>query len=179
MTNLINSERIRREIAKKYELDPRDWRILWGVDSKGHHNYLITKDSKCWWLKEELINPYLTVGCGIRSHLESKLEDRVFSGNKSAPSFGFRPVPEEQLNRIIADIALGRDPQAPIREILGSEPRPWRELETSFLLHGPLHYAKQLTDILSEEQRQLDDKLNLELERLVHKRYPQLRMYYT
>jgi hypothetical protein len=179
MLDLIDSDRIRREIAKKYESDPRGWRLLWGIDNRGHYNFLVTKDSKFWWLKEELINPLLSVGCGVRSHLENDLEDKVFAGNRSIPSFGFRPVPEDRLKRIIADLAMGRDLQVPIREILRSEPRRLRELDTSFLMHGPLHYVNQFTDVLSDKQRQLDDKLNSELERLVLKRYPQLRMSYT
>lgn len=179
MTNLIDSARIRREIARKYESDPSGWHILWGVDNKRHHNFLVMKGSWYWWFKEELVNPLLSVGCGVRSHFESDLEDRVFGGNRSIPSFGFRPVPEDQLHRIIAELAMGRDLQASIREILRSEPRPLKELDTSFLMHGPLCHVEEFNDVLSDKQKQLDDKLNAALERLVFKRYPQLSMSYT
>jgi hypothetical protein len=179
MSKIIDSKRIRGEIAKKYESDPSGWRLLWGIDNKGHHNFLVAKDSKLWWLKEELINPLLSVGLGIRSALEADLERKVFSTKGSAPSYGLRPIAEEQMKRIVGDLTMGLAPRIPIQEILHSEPKSLRDLDCSFLMQGPLHHVPQLTDILSDKQRELDAKLNSELERLVLKRYPQLALSYT
>jgi hypothetical protein len=179
MANPIDSTRIRREIARKYESDPRNWRLLWSMDKRGHYNLLAAKDSRLWWLKEELINPLLSVGCGIRSPLEGDLERKVFSEEEFNPSFGLRPVPEEQLKSIIMNLKMGRSPETPIQQVLNSEPRSFKELDTPILMQGPLYHVPQLADMLSDKQRELDAKLNLELERLVLKRYPQLTMSYT
>jgi hypothetical protein len=179
MVNPIDSQRIRREIANKYESDPSGWRLLWGYDGKGHNNLLVVKGSKLWWLKEEMINPLLTVGCGIRSPLEVDLESKVFGGKEPAPSYGLRPIHQDQMERIMKDLAAGITPQNPIREILRSEPKAITELDTSFLMQGPFYRVPQITDILSDKQRELDAKLNSELHRLILKRYPQLVMSYT
>jgi hypothetical protein len=179
VANPVDSRRIRREIARKYESDPRNWHLLWGIDEKGHYNFLVGKNSTLWWLKEELINPLLSVGCGIRSRLEEDPERKIFSNNESNPSFGLRPVPDEQLKKIISDLAIGRTPKMAIQQILSSEPKPLRELGTPFFMQGPLYHMPQITDVLSDKQRELNAKLDTELERLVTRRYPQLEMSYT
>ena len=179
MATPVDSIRIRCEIARRYESDPKNWRMLWSIDEKGHYNLLVEKDSTLWWLKEELLNPLLSVGCGIRSQLEEDLERKVFNDNKSDPSFGLRPVREEQLKRIITDLSEGRTPKLSIQQILYSEPRSLRELGTSFFMQGPLYHMSTLADVLSDKQKELNSKLNMALERLVLRRYPQLTMSYT
>ena len=178
MATPIDSMKIRREIARRYESDPKNWRMQWSIDEKGHYNLLVEKDSTLWWLKEEMLNPLLSVGCGIRSPLDKDLERKVFD-EKSDPSFGLRPVGEEQLKRIITDLEIGRAPNLPVQQILHSEPKPLRELGTPFFMQGPLYQLPKLTDVLSDKQKELNSKLNMELERLVLRRYPQLTMSYT
>jgi hypothetical protein len=156
----LNSRRIRREIAEKYESDPKNWHILWSIDEWGHHNLLVGKDCTLWWLKEELINPILSVGCGIKSSLEEEEERAVFKENGHAPSFGLRPIQEEQLKGIISDITMGRIPQMPIKQILLSEPKPLKELGTPFFLQGPFHHTSQLADVLTDKQKELNASAN-------------------
>jgi hypothetical protein len=179
MVTPIDSKKIREEIARKYESDPKGWRFLWNTDDRGRYNLLIAKGSRLWWLKEEMINPLLSVGCGVRSPIESDLQSRVFGENNFGPSYGFRPVQEEQLKRIIADLVEGKAPSTRLSEVLRSEPRALRELDTSFVMQGPFHQMTRFTDVLSDKQRELDAKLNTELEKLILRRYPQLTMSYT
>jgi hypothetical protein len=179
MLTPIDSKKIREEIARKYESDPKRWRFLWNIDDRGRYNLVIAKGSKLWWLKEEMINPLLSVGCGVRSPLEEDLMHSVFGGKDTGPSYGFRPVREEQMKRIIVDLSAGKDPQMPLSEILRSEPVALKEVDSSIMMQGPFYHAARFTDLLSDKQRELDAKLNTELEKLVLKRYPQLRMSYT
>jgi hypothetical protein len=179
MVTPVDSKKIREEIARKYESDPKGWRFLWNIDEGGRYNLVIAKKSKFWWLKEEMINPLLSVGCGVRSPLESDLERSVFGGKDSGPSYGFRPVREEQMKRIIADISVGKAPQMPLSEVLRSEPIALKELDSSIMMQGPFHHVARFTDLLSDKQRELDAKLNSELEKLILRRYPQLTMSYT
>jgi hypothetical protein len=179
MVTTLDSKKLRGEIARKYELDPKGWHFLWNADERGRYNLLIAKESRLWWLKEEMINPLLTVGCGVRSPLESDLQSRVFGENNLGPSYGFRPVQEEQLKRIILDLAKGKAPHTRLSEVLCSEPKTLRELDTPFMMQGPFHQMTRFTDLLSSKQKELDDKLDAELEKLILKRYPQLTMPYT
>jgi hypothetical protein len=170
---------LREEIARKYESDPRGWSFLWNTDERGRYNFLVAKESRFWWLKEEMINPQLTVGCGVRSSLESDLKARVFGKSNIHPSYGLRPIEENQMKLIIADLAEGKAPRTALSEVLRSEPRRLKELDTSFVMQGPFHQTTGFADILSDKQKELDAKLNTELERLIMKRYPQLTMPYT
>jgi hypothetical protein len=179
MVTTSSSRRLREEIARKYESDPKGWSFLWNTDERGRYNFLIAKESRFWWIKEEMINPLLTVGCGIRSPLESDLQARMFGKSNIAPSYGLRSIQEEQMKSIIADLAKGKAPRTAFSEILRSEPRTLKELDTSFVMQGPFHQMTGFTDVLSDKQRELDAKLNAELEKLITKRYPQLTMPYT
>ncbi len=179
MVTPLDSRKLRQEIARKYELDPRGWHFVWNADDKGHYNLFIAEESKLWWLKEKMINPMLTIGCGIRPLHESDLHNRIFEKSNIGPSFGFRPIQEELMKKIFADLAEGKTPRDGLSEVLSSEPRTLEELDTSFVMQGPFHQMSTLAEILSDKQRELDKKLNTELEKLILKRYPQLSMSYT
>jgi hypothetical protein len=179
MMTSLDSRKLRKEIARKYELDPKGWRFLWNAEERGRYNLLIAKDSRLWWLKEEMINPMLTVGCGVRSPLETDVRRRIFGTGYTDPSYGFRPIEEEHMKRIIIDLADGKTPSRSLSEVLNSEPKALKELDTSFVMQGPFHQMATLNDLLSDEQRKLDARLDAELEKLVLKRYPQLTMPYT
>lgn len=179
MVTTLNSKKLRKEIASKYELDPRGWRFLWNTNDRGRYNLLVAKESRLWWLKEEMVNPLLTVGCGVRSSLEGDLHSRIFGKNNISPSYGFRPIQKGMMKRIIADLAEGKAPRTDLSDVLRSEPRTLKDLDTSFVMQGPFHEVTGFTDLLSDKQRELDAKLNSELEKLILKRYPQLTMSYT
>jgi hypothetical protein len=179
MVTALDSRKLRKEIARKYELDPKGWRFLWNADERGRYNLLIAKESRLWWLKEEMINPMLTVGCGVRSPLETDMRRRIFGTGNTGPSYGFRPIEEEHMKRIIADLSDGKTPYRGLSEVLNSEPKTLRELDTSFVMQGPFRQLATLDDLLSDKQRELDARLDAELEKLVLKRYPQLTMSYT
>ena len=179
MTNPVDSIKIRKEIAKKYESDPRNWRLAWSIDRKGHYDLLVMKDSKLWWLKEAQINPILSVGCGVKHIIEEEIENKIFDEKSNRYPYGLRPITEDNIKKIISDLAAGENPQPSISEILRTEPKPFKEIGTSFLMQGPFQHVPTLTDLLSDKQRELDAKLNSELERLIFKRYPQLYTSYT
>ncbi|WXG46408.1 MAG: hypothetical protein WED05_07050 [Candidatus Atabeyarchaeum deiterrae] len=175
----VDSSRIRKEIAKKYESDPKNWRLLWSIDKKGHYDFLVAKDSDSWWLKEAPINPLLSVGCGVKHSLGEDSINRIFSEERTTIPFGLRPVQESQLSKIITALANNEGPPVSIFEILRSEPKTLRDIETPFLMQGPIQHVPKLTDLLSDKQRELDAKLSSALKKMVLRRYPQLLMSYT
>nr|MDO8099504.1 hypothetical protein [Candidatus Njordarchaeota archaeon] len=179
MANPVDSRKIRREIARKYESDPKNWRLFWSIDKKGYNDLLVAKDSDIWWLKEAQINPLLSVGCGVKRYIEEDLMNRVFDQKGFTYPFGLRPITDDHMKKIISALTAGENPHTPILEVLRSEPKPFKEIETSFLMQGPFQHIRTLNDLLSEKQRELDAKLSSELERLIFKRYPQLYMSYT
>jgi len=179
MANPVDSRKIRKEIARKYESDPKNWRLLWSIDERGHYDLLVAKDSSQWWLKEAQINPLLSVGCGVKQFIEEDIRNRVFDQKGQGHPFGLRPITEDHMKKIISALTVGENPQTSILEVLRSEPKPLKEIDTSFLMQGPYQHVPTLTDLLSDKQRELDAKLNSELKRLIFKRYPQLFMSYT
>ncbi len=171
--------KIRKEIAKRYELDPKDWRLLWSIDKNGYYDLLIAKDSDLWWTKEQQLNPFLSVGCGVKRRLDEDILHDVFDAQCSSHPYGFRPVPDNKFKRMIRRLAEGKDLQAPILEILRSEPKPLKEIGTPFLMQGPFQQVPTLIDLLSDKQKELDAKLSSELKKLIFRHYPQLLMPYT
>ena len=63
---LKSAKDTKKEIMLNYNRDPQDWHIMVGKDNYGHTDTLITHSNELWILKEEIINPYKSLGFGIK-----------------------------------------------------------------------------------------------------------------
>lgn len=154
-----SAKQARLEILKLYEEDPEGWHIFLGRDKKGYYNTSIVHRSELWLIKEELINPYETVGYAFKTALQEKpkLSEEL--------SFGLRPIQ----SRV-------EDTEA-LLKLLKQKPLPRSKITSPYVAEGP-YIAPTHLGSLAPSQSELEKRLSDELDRLVEKRYSYLRHIY-
>ncbi|MFQ5762972.1 MAG: hypothetical protein ACE5PO_08040 [Candidatus Bathyarchaeia archaeon] len=164
------AEDVRREIVRRYDKDPADWNVFFTTDRRGYHNIITVHRGQMWLVKEEAINPYTSVGFGLRTKL-----DREISANSLSPyPFGLRPVQEEQAKQIIQAFEGGEKADNIITRILDSKPWPSHEIRTPTMLQGPMLQIPRGVEFLSEQHQALDLKLRRQLDQLLQRKYPHI-----
>ncbi|MFX0096984.1 MAG: hypothetical protein ACFE7E_04405 [Candidatus Hodarchaeota archaeon] len=173
MVKIRSADRIKKEIVKRYNSSPRGWQVMVRRDLRGHYDLIFTKDSNIWFVKEEFINPYKSVGLGAKQTIGRKLDvDNPFE-------FGLRPLSQEQMRTLIEILQKGSDLGRISKIIEDVEPTSARKIDTPYALQGPVIRVDRHTGLISEKQRELDQKLRIELEKLLRKKYPHLLRSYT
>lgn len=142
-------------------------------DLRGHYDLIFTKGSNIWFVKEEFINPYKSVGLGAKQRIGRKLDV------ESPFEFGLRPLSEEQMRTVIDLFQKGSDLGKISKIIEDIEPISARKVDTPYALQGPVIRVDRHKGLISEKQRELDQKLRTELEKLLSKKYPHLLRSYT
>ena len=155
-----SAKQARLEVLKTYEEDPQGWHIFLGRDKKGYYNTNIIHQSDLWLIKEEIINPYETVGYALKTTLQK--EPKL-----SEVAFGLRPVPGSL-----------EDAEAVLKLMLKQKPLPPSKIATPYVAEGPYIISTQKENFIAPSQSELESKLSAELDRLVEKRYSHLRRIY-
>jgi hypothetical protein len=162
---LIDSAKIRLEIARRYDRDPQGWNVLVGKDRAGFFDVLVSHGREAWQVKEYQVNPYKFVGLGSRiSNLPPHpLASREFP-------FGLRPVGMDIMKELSN---LGDEPTAMgefASKLLSEKPVSASEaMQSPAILQGPILQSSRPLDSLSTAQTKLDEKLRMELRRIVRR----------
>ncbi|MGA3297570.1 MAG: hypothetical protein ABSD41_08965 [Candidatus Bathyarchaeia archaeon] len=163
---MLDSNRIRSEIARLYDRDPQGWRVLVGKDKFGFFDAIIMQGADAWQVKEYQVNPYKFVGLGTK--LPSLAEPMVFKGN----NFGLRPIGFNQMKELenaaddpnnMSDLAARLLSQRPVAST--------EAMEGPAVLHGPVLQSPRPLDALSSAHSELDEKLRRELQSLVNRNF--------
>jgi len=156
-----SARQARLEILKTYEEDPQGWHIFLWRDKKGYYNTRIIHQTDLWLIKEEIINPYETIGYSLKTTLpkEPKLSEEI--------AFGLRPI-------------QGRleDSEALLKLMLSQKPLPPSKITTPYFAEGPYIISTQKEGFIMPTQIELESRLSAELDRLIEKRYSYLRRVY-
>lgn len=165
---MLDSTKIRREIARLYDKDPQGWNVLVGKDKAGFYDALISHGSEAWQVKEYQVNPYKFVGLGSR--LPNAPTHPL--PMKDYP-FGLRPIGMDQMKELAS--LIDDDPRA-ISEIaakvLTEKPVSSREaIESPAILQGPILQSNNPLEALSSAHNRLDEKLRKDLQRMVRRDY--------
>jgi hypothetical protein len=159
--NIKTIEEIMKEIHKKYNEDPYGWKVLSGIDNKGFIDLYFIHKNKAWRLKIWQLDPFRNVGYGIS--LENFGEIKKL---KNYPLYGFRDLSKKEAIEI-----LTLPPKEAIKRLMNIKPVPIDELNKPIIVEGPITFSNKPLSFLSEEQRNLDQKLSSELEKLLLKKY--------
>lgn len=163
------AEDARREILKRYNRNPRGWKVFSAKDSRGYYDLLVIHGSDVWMIKEHYINPFKSVGYAF------KVKDgKALSNLPISPDFGFRPVPKDKLEEVLKGSPEDSLKNL-VKEIIDTKPVPVNGLTNTegLIVQGPLiHYTRPI-GLISQRNRELDLQLRSELERILIKRYPQ------
>ncbi|MCD6563474.1 MAG: hypothetical protein J7K23_06110 [Thermoproteales archaeon] len=174
-SDFLPAEKVKKIFLKRYNENPKNWSIIQKIDERKFINTFILNPEESWLLKEYPVNPYKTLGLGTTIDVKKDIIHRF-----SKPGFGFRPLPDTFLEKISSQSDL--EIRKIIIDALRKSPRPYTELDKKIVLGGPLYVANDSSfslDLISDEQRKLDKKLALELEKLVRKKYPQSYSLYV
>ena len=170
----MSSERMKREIVKAYNNDPEDWRVLVGRDAGRHLSALISHGEELWIVKEEQINPYKSVGYGTKTYQDAELLKNI-----SPYTFGFRPLGRSRIEELTSALEKKKSINEILADLMARKPVSFKDVVSPMVLQGPVIHSPKPIDYISDKHRQLDLKLKLELERLLHRRYPQTVLPYV
>lgn len=162
---MLDSTKIRREIAGLYDKDPQDWRVLLGKDKFGFYDVLISHGTRAWQVKEYMVNPYKFVGLGSRL---PSLSSHLLSASEYP--FGLRSIDLNEMKEL-ADII--DDPRALSElasKLLSRKPVSSHDaVEGAAILQGPVLQSTSPLETISSAHTKLDEKLRRELQRLVRR----------
>jgi len=171
--DIVPYEEVLRGILREYEGRPKGWHILVAkAQGLGHDIYVFRPEGTMAVLKVESLSVSNPVGVGIES-ADSHKAIKGIAEHGSHP-FGIRPVPASVLDRIVRSASMGQGPTSEvIAELMKHEPIPVRSANTPLVLEGPVVRLSSTlpTSFSSQSQRDLDQALQLELERLVRRKY--------
>jgi hypothetical protein len=167
-------DEIIKEVMRKYNRNPKEWKVFAGKDKNGYYDLLITHKSQIWLIKSEQINPFKWVGYGVKQSIEN--DEKI----KKFPSFqfGFRPLSQKKIEELSETLEDREKMSEFILKLLNTQPKPIHEIKSPLVVQGPIVYSSKPLEIISEEQKRLSNKLKEELERLIYKKYSQTRTLY-
>jgi hypothetical protein len=171
---LKSAEDVKKEIFELYEKDPTEWRVLSGRDRHGYHDLIVMHGTDLWIIKEQLINPYKSVGFAVKTFGKGNNLESF-----QTPQCGIRPISQTQIEEITQTIEKGRSVREVLSEIMTHRPISFRDLRSPAIVQGPILHVNQPTDLVSTRQRDLDLKLRAELEKLLMKKYRQTMVPYV
>lgn len=164
---MLDSAKVRREIARLYEKDPEGWQVLVGKDHSGFYDALISHGTQAWQVKEYQVNPYKFVGLGSR--LPSLTSDPLIPQEHP---FGLRAIGLDQIKEMASVIEDPASMNELAAKLLSRRPVSVREaIESPAVLQGPILQSSRPIEALSSAHSRLDAKLRKELQSLVNKEF--------
>lgn len=160
-------EDLTEEIKHRYDENPMGWKIF--QDDK--NNVLIIGPDKGYRLKLIPLNPWKYTGVGI-----SMKKDRALDQLRTeTPSSGLRTLSKKDFERFISSMNRdGVNRRKIIKNILTRNPVSTQAIDeegSQAVLSGPVISHPDLST-LSERQRELQQELKNEAEKLFRKKYP-------
>ena len=172
MSNLKPAEKIREEILRKYNKNPKNWYVFVGIDSEKYFNTFFLHDYKeIWMIKEFALNPYKFDGLGCKVRVKNK--ETEYKGELNFPfTFGLHEVKKEERNAILnGNFSV-------IEKILSRSPLPFDEIKNSAVIEGPIILHNKKIRI-SKAQEDLEKKLQIGIKKLIYREYPDLLKAYV
>jgi hypothetical protein len=164
---MLDSTKIRREIARLYDKNPEDWHVLVGRDKLGFYDALISHGMEAWQLKEYQVNPYKFVGLGSR--LPALPAGQLIPQEQP---FGLRAIGLDQMKEIASVLDDPASMSELAAKLLSRKPVSATEaVESPAVLQGPILQSPRPLETLSSAHMKLDARLRKELRNLVNREY--------
>lgn len=170
--SLTPSDDSRKEIMERYNKNPKGWYVFNGRDSKGFTNTIVIRGREIWIMKDEMINPYKSIGLGIKDELPDSFPDLDLH------SFGYRPLTDDFAKNIMRSQGDKKRIDSTLNQALQSDPLSLDKLKDNIVLQGPIIRSPKTSDLLSKSQQSLDNTLTQQLDNLISRKYPHLRSIY-
>ncbi|UCH03769.1 MAG: hypothetical protein JSW05_09240 [Candidatus Thorarchaeota archaeon] len=167
MTKVEPVEDIVPRILERYEKQPRNWRVM----HTPRGEMLVVGPDSVFQLKLISLNPFEFTGSGI----EMTKDDAVVKSLRSTPEFGFRPLSDVDIRRIVESFVDSSKPRFDFGEVVKREPMSPSRIRGSsveHLLSGPVLTRPDLGS-LSPEILRIQESLDLSAKRTFRRRYPE------
>jgi len=170
---LKSAKDTKKEIMQNYNREPQDWHVMVGKDNYGHTDTLITHSNELWILKEEIINPYKSLGVGIKKNITANLS------NLGLKTFGYRPLPTDLSTNILEDKINTEMLNNIITKTLKNDPMPINNIKSEIAIQGPILHSPKPLQNFPAFTKTVDHELKQELDNLLSSKYPHLRSMYS
>jgi len=162
---ILEYNEILKEIIRKYDRRPEDWQVLIGRSQRGFYDIIFSNPEEVWQLKIDTIYKPNPIGFGAKLEIDpSAIKVENF------PSYGFRPISADLLEKM-ENITLSEEiPLIIADSIKKTPPTPIKKIKTSLAAVGP-YIQKPSIEPLSQNQKELSRKLDIELEKLMREKY--------
>lgn len=159
-------EKISKRILIQYDKNPESWAVL--ADRRS--NLLVLGPDGGFRLKILSLGPHKQIGVGAEVDLSTDLREIM----KESSSYGFRPLSMEKARGLLTAIQRGNLKRSHVKNLLGASPVSTVDLQKmkpEMVLSGPVMLHPNLSTI-SNGQKELEEKLTIEADKLFRKKYP-------
>lgn len=156
-------EEIMIETQRTYDEDPRGWGISLGMGKDGYGNIFISGPKGLWQIKVDSIYKPKPIGVGARVGAVDEFKKLI---STKIPSYGFRPINEDQMSRLREGMSRHRPLDEIVGEILSAKPSPLGKLRGPGIVQGPIIHSN-FHGYMSSKQKELDSKLKRNLDKLL------------
>ncbi|MHA2377786.1 MAG: hypothetical protein ACXADO_05835 [Candidatus Thorarchaeota archaeon] len=167
MTKVEPVEDIVPRILERFEKEPRGWRVM----HTPRGEMLVVGPESVFQLKLISLNPFEFTGSGI----EMTDDDSAVKSVRSTPEFGFRPLSDVDIRRIVESLIDSSKPRFDFGEVIKREPISPSKIRSSsveHLLSGPVLTRPDLRS-LSPEVLRIQETLDRSAMRTFRRRYPE------
>lgn len=168
---MLDSVEIKNRIAREYNNNPQGWQVHTAKDERGHIDTIFLHSDDIFILKEELVNPYKTIGVGLHEKLDVKVKHIL------APSFGLRPLDFNTL-QTLSTLDEREAQNSILNEVLTKNPVSFGNINAPAVIHGPITHSNKMLNIMGSKQKDIDHQLKEELDRLLERKYPHFKTMY-
>ena len=155
-------DELQKDFEDQYEEDPKDWQISISKNIRDP-NLFVSNRNGIWQIKLDSYFKPKPLGIGTQIGDGDDAADLV--KRKMGPSFGFRPLNLNQLDVLHDKIIQKKPIDNLILDVLRSDPKPIKRLDSPLSLQGPVFFSND-PSYISEKQKSLDKKLKKELMKL-------------
>ncbi|MFH1327464.1 MAG: hypothetical protein ABIH76_01225 [Candidatus Bathyarchaeota archaeon] len=172
---MMATDRIRRELIRRYNANPEGWRVLVGRDPKGYYDLLVNRGSELWLMKEFQVNPYESIGFGVKEKVE---ENDLLRRIDSVQPFGLRPLSAQQIEEMTSAMQREETIDRIIQRVMETKPVPISTIKTPVVMQGPIIHSPENKGLISDRHGKLDLKLRGKLDDVLRRNYPYLLRQY-
>ncbi|MBM3897782.1 MAG: hypothetical protein FJ358_04575 [Thaumarchaeota archaeon] len=163
------SEEIKTRVVRRYNENPHGWQVFTARDTRGHIDTVFVQGEDVFAIKEEVINPFSSIGVGVQERVDMK---KSFAG----PSFGLRPLDYTTLEMLLAMNANVQ--RNVVGELMGRNPVSIPSINAPAVIQGPVMQIRDPLSMMGDKQKDVNSQLKEELDRLLEKKYPHLKTMY-
>lgn len=163
---LLEGERLRRKILEGYSKNPKGWEFTISPSKSGFFDAVVSGPEGTWMLKIDSLFKPLPFMLGSPTEISQGLKPA------NPFSYGYRKLSPELIHELLGDEGRQHEDRtrASLSSVLRSEavvPEEGRSYaQGPFVLTSPGRIG------FSESQKELDDRLTLEMRRLLKTRFP-------